>query len=836
MTKKSLGKVGAIAAAATVLASGFAAPAMAQTDAAPQPSASAVDPGAAECGNQNIAYILDFSASFTDDEMNAQKDQAKKAIERLSKIPGTKISMFNFATMSPLAEWSKVGDYDGQKSIPQNAPAINFDISTQEGKEKALNWVDNTVRHPNGWNYASESTNWDAGLKAVLDSGTKYDTVVFSSDGAPNSYIDDATGKVVRSATSQFDQHSWDEAKKTFDKLTAKGSNVVPVFIYDKTDDGYEPHPEMMGKLVKNNAKSGVDYYEGDITKLANNIYKAATALCPTDLKVDKSVVTDLSKGVQSGQEIQYKLTAFNDGNWDEQEAIVEDLPLNGLDKDSVKITPKKGKVEGTKWTIGTLKAGERAEATVTVKVDGQQTSDKGISNAVSITGKRDPYDPNGPKKPNDTVEQDDDNYDVTTTEVKGDVKIHKVTTTEVKDIAPGGEVKYTITAKNAGAMAEGNVQVTEKPTDAIDADSIKIESETGTSEGNVWNIGTLQPGQEVTATVTAKLSDKANIKDGIANAATITSDGDKYDPNGPNKPNDSVDEDDDNFDSTTVTSDTDVKILKVADGEQKPGEDATWTVTVKNEGKDDASKVWSADLPTEGIDEGTVKFSDASYGEIVNGQKLIDEGWATADEVKADGSYWMIGDLKADQEITAKVTGKVAKDAKTTDNAAIVNSPWDKYDPNGPKQDNETVSEDSDNWDGNKNDVVTPEKPAPASPAPETPAPTTPAPAQPSAPQGVAKDVPAQPGNPAPQHVGTGEEASEDDTQSDNEGDNQVGMWASIAGVIGLALGFLLGRFLPNKKNRAVTKNTRDGGSTDANDVHTVNDVDNGNTNRTIE
>lgn len=768
--------------------------------APPSAQTAAVNPNAA-CGNQNIAYILDFSASFTDEEMALQKEQAKIAIDRLSKIPGTKISLYNFAGIAPLDDWDVPGGKTGTTKIPQNAPIKGVDISTAEGKKKAMDWIDNTNRHPNGWNYATESTNWDAGLGQVLGSGENYDTVLFSSDGAPNAYIDDTTGERVSGGTGQFDQKSWDEANKTFDKLNDKDTKVVPIFIYDNTDDGFNAYPEMMGKLVKDNPRSGIDYYEGDITKLADNLYSAATSQCFTDLKIDKSMNTK-PEDIKPGSVVKYTLTALNDGDWDEKDAVVTDVPVAGFDPKSVKITPSKGTAKGSTWNIGTLKAGEKVTAEVEMTVAQDAKIAQGMSNAVNINGIRDPYNPDGPNKANDKVEDDDDNYDIVKTNVKGDVKVDKVMNTPMAEVKPGGFIEYTLTAKNASAFAEDGIKVTEKPDTGLVADSLEITSKTGKVEGNVWNIGTLKPGEEATATVKVQVAEDADIKAGIANATMIDSPSDPYNPEGPNTPNDGIDKDDDNYDKTVNTVDSDVKVLKVADGaEAKAGENTSWTLTVKNEGKDAATNVWSADMPNAGIDEDSVKFVDKpSTGEIVTGQDLIDNGAATADQVDPAKSYWFVGTLEAGQEATAKVEGKISADATETDNGAIVNSTWDKFNPDAERQDNETVTEDTDNWDGSKTPVApTPEEPAPpvdpepttpapVAPAPEQPAPEQPAPqADPEVPTAGEKPQPA-PAQPQAQNPNTGNASAED---SNVNGGLIAGLGVLLAGLAGVGYKF---------------------------------------------
>lgn len=133
-----------------------------------------------------------------------------------------------------------------------------------------------------------------------------------------------------------------------------------------------------------------------------------------------------------------------------------------------------------------------------------------------------DPWDPySGGTTPNDTIDEDTDQYDDSTATVpSGDLKVDKeIITSGTK---PGDTVIYRLTARNDGPDVQGGITVTEKPGVGLEPGTVTLtDPSIGDVNGLTWTIGTLEPGQEETVTVTATLAGGIAGTD-VLNAVTI--------------------------------------------------------------------------------------------------------------------------------------------------------------------------------------------------------------------------------------------------------------------------------------------------------------------------
>src|SRR5690625_3755117 len=115
-----------------------------------------------QCG-MNIALVLDQSGSMADDRRQANlKKAANNAIDSLIGTP-SKMAIYTFAS-----------DTGGSRGLTSTA--------TASSARPLHNFIDDLPSRPSG------GTNWDRGLWQVVGDASKYDMVVFVTDGAPTYY------------------------------------------------------------------------------------------------------------------------------------------------------------------------------------------------------------------------------------------------------------------------------------------------------------------------------------------------------------------------------------------------------------------------------------------------------------------------------------------------------------------------------------------------------------------------------------------------------------------------------------------------------------------------
>ena len=176
--------------------------------------------------------------------------------------------------------------------------------------------------------------------------------------------------------------------------------------------------------------------------------------------------------------------------------------------------------------------------------------------NAVAIANELNPVDGNTEKldewqRNNDDVNLDEDQRDYTVHSIpNGVLKVDK----SIKGQAqPGGWATYMITAKNDGPDDLTDVTVTDHGGFGQDIESIQYKNPTkGTVEKNVWKIGRLKAGEQVTIMASVKISEGTEGKT-IENHVTIENPQNprEYKPGEDGQTNDNVDSDNDQWDKT---------------------------------------------------------------------------------------------------------------------------------------------------------------------------------------------------------------------------------------------------------------------------------------------
>lgn len=729
------------------------------------------------CGPIEVVFVVDFSNSFSYDDVKAMLDETRGAIKQMGATPGVDVQ----AKIVPFNATGPAGyrtvDYDYQYAIdtreqtgtatprlggdgPREPVNVNWRTPGKPGYDKAAAgggaWSgqngDSAKNTPRGWSddmsaptatfdaadgdavdaaidglyrdggfFQEEgpatgpdqranwnpgvgfATNWDDAFLAVSEITDFNPTnVVLMTDGVPNAYHNPENRGEPKLGKNYpyFSPDALSAAEVTADKV-AVGKDGQ----YRTPDDvkinavgvngnyGASPFDASLKAITgygNDQGVEGVDYTMGDANEITANLVNAATAKCDPALQIDKKLTTD-AKDLAPGQEISYDVTVRGSGNLASQDVVVKDLGGDGIDPDSIVVdSVSKGAVDsadGSVWNVGQLEVGEQATAKVTAKVSSSWVAGDNVINDINVASQR--Y-PDGPTSgtPNETVLEDDDRFDqevVTTTPT--DVKIDKATLRDQSVVAAGGKITFQLTVKNASDVTARNVVSKDIPGEHLTVDSISIpEGSQGEISGNDWNIGTLAPGQTVTAIVSATIADDWTPEQDLANDATVSADGDEYD--GGKTPNDGVDPDDDNFDREVVPpSENALKIDKAADADVTglgAGDTVEYTLTAKNDGPDAAGNVKVTETPGAGLDPESVTFVDDS-----------------ASQGTFDGLTWNVGTLAAGQTATIKVQGKIAEGLSTTDtltNSALIENP--EHPPTGTCDPNEGVDADDDQCD----------------------------------------------------------------------------------------------------------------------------------------
>lgn len=175
----------------------------------------------AKCG-QNIAIVLDASNSVI--QANGIDEMADSALRIIDSLEGTgtSVGLYNFGSHSPRFEGAQVSSsFLNDKA---NADRVRAGV---EAYRTGLKDVDFNQTRNQG------STNWEAALKSIKNSGVKYDTVYFITDGFPT-YSDAGTGKTGGAegpGAGMVHVSDITRAMNVADELKKQGTVIQPVLV-----------------------------------------------------------------------------------------------------------------------------------------------------------------------------------------------------------------------------------------------------------------------------------------------------------------------------------------------------------------------------------------------------------------------------------------------------------------------------------------------------------------------------------------------------------------------------------------------------------------------------
>ncbi|MTK63720.1 MAG: DUF11 domain-containing protein [Methanobacterium sp.] len=350
--------------------------------------------------------------------------------------------------------------------------------------------------------------------------------------------------------------------------------------------------PSMAGKTTTNHATVTWAEYPKTVTISDSTIYVK-------DAEVALSQTTS-GTNVNVGDTVTYTVTAKNNGPDTATNILISDNIPSGLT--NVIITPSIGTYSNGVWTIPTLTSSQTATLTITGTV-GPTMAGKNTTNTATRTS------------------QTEYNSQATTTTSspiytkKADVKLSQTSTSPIN---VGDVVKYIVTAFNSGPDTASNVNIKDLlPSQLI---GVIATPSVGTFSNGIWTIPTLANGQTATLTITGTAS-SSMAGTTTTNTATRTSQTE--------------------FDSqpTTTTANVYTKIVNLNisnsanNGKLNVGDTGQFTITIKNNGPDDATNINIKDLLPAGF---TATATDGIY----------------------DGTTWIINNLASENSATLTFTG----------------------------------------------------------------------------------------------------------------------------------------------------------------------------------
>ncbi|WP_353648310.1 LPXTG cell wall anchor domain-containing protein [Nakamurella sp. A5-74] len=345
----------------------------------------------------------------------------------------------------------------------------------------------------------------------------------------------------------------------------------------------------------------------------ANNAATAGAATATADLTVSKTA--DVTE-VRPGEAITWTVTVRNavDAQGPARSIVLTDILPAGIEVTSVTVGPDTAgscdPVDGRPLvcTLGSLAPGAAVTVTVTATVDDDRTGTLANSASAVSPDESDPRD--------NTV-----TLDVPVTD-SADVSLTKSVSPD--PLVPGGPVKYTLTATNAGPATARDLVFTDVVAGVVDvthAGGAGVEcSSTPQGDDTVVTctaIGPLADAGSLAVTITGTLDPAAEPGE-VSNTAAVTSS--TADPDTTNN-------------TATVGAETaqaDLSVTKTANVDAVlPGGDITWTIVVRNadDAQGPARSVLLTDALPEGVDVSGVEVSgaQASAGcSDVDGRSLV--------------------------------------------------------------------------------------------------------------------------------------------------------------------------------------------------------------------
>ena len=366
----------------------------------------------------------------------------------------------------------------------------------------------------------------------------------------------------------------------------------------------------------------------------SNNVDSApVTVNGLADLRITK---TAGPASVNVGQNVSFTLTLANDGPNDATGVTVRDQLPAGLTFVSASPAADYDAASGI-WTVGMIGNGATRSLFVTARVDQAGP----ITNVAQVASSDQP-DPDSAPNNDGGTQAEDDEAAATVTGVQADLALTKTASSAATPV--GQNVTFTLMLSNSGPSAATGVRVTDRLPAGLTFVSANPAADYNSATG-VWTIGNVANGGtkmlQVVATVTGAGP--------FVNVAEVTA-SDQPDPD--SAPGNNDPSEDDQGSATVGGTAIDLSVTKTVMPQTiRAGENATYTVTVRNDGSLDATGVVLSDvLPT-----GLTFVSDNPAGDY-----------------NAGTSTWAAGSIPIGTSKTLIVEVTAASDGSFTNTAQV--------------------------------------------------------------------------------------------------------------------------------------------------------------------
>ncbi|MBW1298793.1 DUF7507 domain-containing protein [Aquimarina litoralis] len=346
-----------------------------------------------------------------------------------------------------------------------------------------------------------------------------------------------------------------------------------------------------------------------------------------SDLSLTKGVVlttdADTSGGATPGDTVTFTVTVSNGGPNDATGVEVTDQVPNGYTIVGTPTVSQGTYTVGTGvWDVGTITNSGTATLTVVATVNATGT----YVNVAEVTAS-DNFDPDSTPNNDVLAEDDQDDADPGVDPVS-DLSLTKgvVLTTDADTsggATPGDTVTFTVTVSNGGPNDATGVEVTDQvPNGYTIVGTPTVSQGTYTVGTGVWDVGTITNSGTATLTVVATV----NATGTYVNVAEVTA-SDNFDPDStPN--NDVLAEDDQDDADPSVDPVSDLSLTKGVvlttdadtSGNISVGDTVTFSITVTNDGPNDATGVGVGDIVPDGYTTiGSISNGGSETGGLIS-------------------------------------------------------------------------------------------------------------------------------------------------------------------------------------------------------------------------
>ncbi len=413
----------------------------------------------------------------------------------------------------------------------------------------------------------------------------------------------------------------------------AVGANVTLTITVEASESGVTTNVAQVIAADQDDVDSFVNNDDGDQSEddEDNVSVEAVEEVVLIDLSLTKTA--DATQ-VQVGDTFSYTITVSNEGPFDATGVEVFDqLPTNIGFINSIPSTGTYSVGTGI-WTIGNLAVG--TSVTLTIIVEAIEAGS--IENIAQISAAdQEDIDSFINNDDGDQSEDDEDGVIVEANEVPTFVDVQLTKIVDVQNVLVGDQVTYTLTLTNEGPDVATAIQVLDQlPTGLSYESSIPSTGNYNAATG-IWTLNQMNPNVTETLQITATVLEVGSIEN-IAQVIALNETDIDSTPNNDNGDQSEDDEDNASIEAMESVELIDLSVLKTADVTAiNIGDTITYTITVSNEGPNDATGVVvNDDLPT--------------------GVTYIGDTPSTGDYTPATGE-WNIGTLTVGQSVTLTIS-----------------------------------------------------------------------------------------------------------------------------------------------------------------------------------